>query len=42
MASLARPGNGYPQRPGEVRYQDLVLACNRALLAGRAAARGES
>ena len=27
---------------GEVRYQDLVLAYNRALLAARAAERGES
>ena len=27
---------------GEVRYQDLVLADNRALLAARAAERGES
>jgi hypothetical protein len=26
---------------GEVRYQDLVLAYNRALLAARAAERGE-
>jgi len=27
---------------GEFRYQDLVLADNRALLAARAAERGES
>jgi CBS domain-containing protein len=35
--------NGHDMRViGEVRYQDLVLAYNRALLAARAAERGES
>jgi chloride channel protein, CIC family len=35
--------NGVDMRViGEVRYQDLVLAYNRALLAARAAERGES
>jgi CIC family chloride channel protein len=35
--------NGQDMRViGEVRYQDLVLAYNRALLAARAAERGES
>jgi hypothetical protein len=31
-----------PAAIGEVRYQGLVLACNRALLAARAAERGDS
>jgi hypothetical protein len=39
---LPDPGNGSPATIGEVRYQDLVLACNRALLAARAAEHGES
>ena len=39
-----RPGGPGRDRKviGEVRYQDLVLADNRALLAARAAERGES
>jgi hypothetical protein len=42
MAILARPWQRVAATIGEVRYQDLVLACNRALLAARAAERGES
>jgi hypothetical protein len=36
--SMPGPGNGI----GEVRHQDPVLACNRALLAARATERGAS
>ena len=42
MAALARAWQRVTATIGEVRYQNLVLACNRALLAGRAAERGES